>query len=293
MINPEKPGHRVDASMTLLTEIMNHPMDPGYIAAAHRRSTLGQSAPRARAIVALTTALALGFVLTVSALTLRRPVTGAAKVRAGLIERIEAQRAHDDMVGATIAEVEADIERYQEAALGQTGFEGLQTMLSQLSLATGGAALTGPGLVLTIDDAVEAENGTGSDPRSGQTFSSGRVTARDLQIIVNGLWLSGAEAISVNGQRLTSRSAIRFAGSAILVDFRPMTRPYVVTVIGDPQPMQTAFATSRAGGYMSSLADNFAIRADVAVSASLTVPRATLAGLTWATAAKPSPNSGE
>ena len=36
--------------------------------------------------------------------------------------------------------------------------------------------------------------------------------------LVNGLWQAGAEAISINGQRLTSTSAIRFAGQAILVD---------------------------------------------------------------------------
>ena len=45
--------------------------------------------------------------------------------------------------------------------------------------------------------------------------------AQDLQIVVNGLWDAGAEAISVNGQRLTSKSAIRFAGQAILVNYRP------------------------------------------------------------------------
>ena len=48
--------------------------------------------------------------------------------------------------------------------------------------------------------------------------------ARDLQIVVNGLWASGAEAVSVNGQRLTSKAAIRFAGQAILVNYRPLTR---------------------------------------------------------------------
>ena len=46
---------------------------------------------------------------------------------------------------------------------------------------------------------------------------------RDLQVIVNGLWAAGAEAIAVNGQRLTACSAIRSAGEAILVDFRPLS----------------------------------------------------------------------
>ena len=65
--------------------------------------------------------------------------------------------------------------------------------------------------------------------------SQGRVIAKDLQYVTNALWESGAEAISINGKRLTSTSSIRFAGSAIIVDYRPLTRPYVITALGDPQ----------------------------------------------------------
>ena len=43
---------------------------------------------------------------------------------------------------------------------------------------------------------------------------------------------AGAEAIAINGQRLTATSTIRAAGSAILVDFRPVTSPYEVSAIG-------------------------------------------------------------
>ena len=67
--------------------------------------------------------------------------------------------------------------------------------------------------------------------------------------MVNGLWAAGAEAVAVNGQRLTALSAIRSAGDAILVDYRPLTRPYVVVAIGDPRTLQSRFVAGagRAG----------------------------------------------
>ena len=51
---------------------------------------------------------------------------------------------------------------------------------------------------------------------------------------MNGLWSVGAEAIAVNGQRLTAQSAIRSAAGAILVNYRPLKPPYRVEAIGPP-----------------------------------------------------------
>ncbi len=90
-----------------------------------------------------------------------------------------------------------------------------------------------------------AQGGVVGDPRSGASSDDGRVLSKDLQVVTNALWEAGAEAISINGQRLTARSAIRFAGDAILVNYRPLTRPYVISAIGDPQNLQVEFADNR------------------------------------------------
>ena len=82
--------------------------------------------------------------------------------------------------------------------------------------------MTGPGLVVRLDDAAGDGDGADVDPRT-DVDDSGRVTDRDLQTVVNEVWAAGAEAVAVNGQRLTALSAIRSAGDAILVDFRPLT----------------------------------------------------------------------
>ena len=62
-----------------------------------------------------------------------------------------------------------------------------------------------------------------------------------LQLVVNALWAAGAEAVSINGQRLGPTTAIRFAGEAVLVDFRPVTNPYEISAIGNPDALQREF----------------------------------------------------
>jgi uncharacterized protein YlxW (UPF0749 family) len=100
------------------------------------------------------------------------------------------------------------------------------------------------------------------------------VLDRDLQTVVNGLWAAGAEAIAVNGQRLTARSAIRYAGQAILVDFRPLVPPYVVQAIGEAAGLQTRFAAGSAGAYLQALRDNYGVQAAIVPSANLELPGA-------------------
>jgi uncharacterized protein YlxW (UPF0749 family) len=124
--------------------------------------------------------------------------------------------------------------------------------------------------VVTVQDAVSA---AGSEADSDLT-DQGRVQDRDLQIVVNGLWEAGAEAIAINGERLTSLSAIRSAGEAVLVGFRPLSPPYRIQVIGDPQAMQTAFASNLGGQYLQALSSNFGIRSTVEQKDSITVPAA-------------------
>ena len=69
------------------------------------------------------------------------------------------------------------------------------------------------------------------------------------------MWASGAEAVAVNGQRLTALSAIRSAGDAILVDFRPLSPPYDIVGVGDASAMRASFAEGFGGSYLQALRD--------------------------------------
>jgi uncharacterized protein YlxW (UPF0749 family) len=93
----------------------------------------------------------------------------------------------------------------------------------------------------------------------------------DIQLVVNGLFASGADAVSVNGQRVTVLSPIRSAGEAVLVGFRPLTPPYVVNAVG-PDSLGTTFEESSARQELAGLESAYGIGVDVSQQDDLTVP---------------------
>ena len=99
----------------------------------------------------------------------------------------------------------------------------------------------------------------------------------DLQLVVNALWAAGAEAISINGQRLGPTTAIRFAGEAVLVDFRPVTNPYEISAIGDPDTLARQVPRQPRGESASpSVSKTFGLRFDFARKDELTLPAASI-----------------
>ena len=269
------PARRVDASMSLINELMRQPLDPGYAAAADTRARAGLPASTGlRTPLLVVGAALIGVLLVVGALSLRVPATAASKAKQQLIAEIDSRRKAIDNQNARVARLRGDIDSAQAQQLQLQSQGELLTQLRAEELATGAIPVTGPGVTLTIDDAKtdKGAGGTAVDPRASQQADQGRVIARDLQIVVNGLWAAGAEAIAINGERLTSRAAIRFAGQAILVDYRPLTRPYVITAIGDPNSLPAEFAATDGGAYLQSLTDNYGIRADLKSSDSLRLP---------------------
>jgi uncharacterized protein YlxW (UPF0749 family) len=96
----------------------------------------------------------------------------------------------------------------------------------------------------------------------------------DMQLVVNGLWQAGAQAIAINGIRLTSTTAIRTAGEAILVDFRPLVPPYSIAAVG-PADLAERFADTGASGELDELREDYGIQSDVEPQADVTVPAST------------------
>jgi uncharacterized protein YlxW (UPF0749 family) len=143
-----------------------------------------------------------------------------------------------------------------------------------VALLSGATAVKGPGVKLVVDDAKDTDQG-GGGPRETTGFTdTGRVRDRDMQRVVNGLWQSGAEAIAINGQRLTALSAIRAAGDAILVDNKPLVPPYTVLAVGDGKRLSTAFEDSADGQYLRALKDTFDIRTSTSVQDEVRLPAA-------------------
>jgi uncharacterized protein YlxW (UPF0749 family) len=109
-----------------------------------------------------------------------------------------------------------------------------------------------------------------------------RVLDTDLQHLVNGLWQAGAEAISINGERLTNLSAIRHAGSAITVNFRSLSRPYTVSAIGDPDRLPVRFGNTTSGQTWLDLQQKVGLKFSMRVVRSLSLPAQPLRPLRYA-----------
>lgn len=257
--------------MSLLTNVMDHSLDDGYAEAAARRGTAGrQGLPRtlrAKLGLALGLVLAAG-VVTIGAVEARISAPTVAKEREKLIDRVESDSAEADDLEDSVDALREQVGDMQQRALKEYGGERAELV----ALLAGATEVTGPGVELVVDDADQAES-EGGGPREGAGFSdTGRVRDRDMQRVVNGLWESGAEAISVNGQRLTALSAIRAAGDAILVDNKPLVPPYTVSAVGDGDRLARAFRDSADGQYLKVLQDNYGIRARISVKDQLKLP---------------------
>jgi uncharacterized protein YlxW (UPF0749 family) len=261
--------------MSLLTNVMDHSLDDGYAEAAARRQAAGEGGlPRTlRAKLGLAAGLVLAaLVVTVGAAQARIAAPVVAKEREELIDRIDQETEAADKLEDTVDELRGDVSAMQREALRASG-GGDQTEL--VGILSGAVEVHGPGVKLVVNDAKDASSGGGGDPRETSGFSNtGRVRDRDMQRVVNGLWESGAEAVSINGQRLTALSAIRAAGDAILVDNKPLVPPYTVLAVGDGQRLSTRFHNSADGLYLHALQENYGIRTAISAEDDLRLPAA-------------------
>ena len=118
-----------------------------------------------------------------------------------------------------------------ETARRSSAAQQVKGQLDEQRTVAGLTALHGPGLTVLLHD--------GADPNDPSDRSLGwTVHYQDLQDIVNLLWASGAEAISVNGQRVVPTTAFHYAGVNILVNNASrLSGPYTVTAIGDPSAL--------------------------------------------------------
>lgn len=270
MSAPRVPGRpRPDASMTLLTEVMERPLDPGYAEAAARHAS--GTAPSRRRPVRVVGIVVLGALLggmtTVAVRDLRAPHPGVVDARDVLVQEITARRESVESLTARAASASAEIDELQRETLA-TAQPGLLQTMELDGMHDGTVPVQGPGVVVSLRDGTQLGKDGDVDPDS-------RVRDADLQKVVNALWASGAEAISVDDQRLTSLSAIRNAGEAILVDLVPLAGPtYTVRAVGDADALQVGFARSDASTYLQLLGSRYGVQHSVVPQSSLDLPGA-------------------
>lgn len=259
--------------MSLLNSLWAEPLEGDYALATPAQPG-SRPARVSRSGVVLLVAGLLGVVLAGAVVSLRAPTAALQSSRARLVEQITQRTAEADALATDNDALGAEIGALQTAALSSQD-PSLLARLQRAEAASGAAAVHGPGLVLVLTDAPQ-------DPQRPDPESL--VQDVDLQIAANGLWSAGAEAVAINGQRLTSLSAIRVVGQAILVNLVPLTSPYTVEAIGDPAALQVGFARSSASQHTALLSSHYGIGVQLKASDDLTLAGAGATTLREATA---------
>ena len=148
-------------------------------------------------------------------------------------QRIEERRADARHLRTDIDDLSAGV---SNAVL-----EKLRARAKALEQPTGLSALEGPGIRVTLRDAPPS-----LDPPDDVDPNLLVVHQQDIQAYVNALWAGGAEAVTLQGQRLISTTGIKCVGPTVVLDGVPYSPPYVIEAIGDVGAMNTALQTSPA-----------------------------------------------
>src|ERR1700712_3266602 len=276
-----RPARAIRHPSPLLESLVSDHLDPGYQAAADRRSAGTDSRPssarRSRTIAYLCGGLiVVGLVLGIAAASTKDQAAGTDQARRSLLQDVAAAQPKQSELAVDQSSLVAQI-RSAQAALGAG--DPLQTV-QRLENLSGQTAVTGPGLTVTID-------------RSTSSSGAGEILDRDIQLLVNGMWSAGAEAISIGGVRLRTTSAIRQAGNAILVDNRPVFWPITIEAIGDPSTLHVQFVDTVGFGRFQTFVSLYGIRFDVSAPTALTLAAAGAPNLQYASAAPTeTPNTG-
>jgi uncharacterized protein YlxW (UPF0749 family) len=251
-----------------LTELFRNPLDPGYADAAARKAVEGAPTGVRKwtaSGVATVTLIALGFLFVVAYQQTVADEPARTKARAALIQQVQNRRDETTELQAKADRLGDDVSQLRERELGGA----TAARLRDLEAATGLAPVKGSGAKVRLVDGPTPINAV-----TGERNTAARVKDTDLQLATNALWSLGAEAITINGQRLTATSTIRQAGEAILVDFQPVTTPYEVIAIG-PDDLAADFRDGYAGRFFKELVTKYGMAFDASDVHDVTLPAAT------------------
>lgn len=214
----------------------------------------------------LLTLVALALILTVAAQS--KPQVREARIsrRVELVELIRREQARVNALSARAEELAAQIATAQRSRPGEPRMaEALAARLDAIAPRVGLTAVRGPGVVVTLTDAPPQGD-------SATDLNDLVIHEQDLQAVINALWAGGAEAMSVNGQRVLATTAIRCVGNTLLLHGSVYSPPYQIRVVGDREGMTGALDHDEAVARFRRAVDEFGLGFAVAPVDGIEVP---------------------
>jgi uncharacterized protein YlxW (UPF0749 family) len=200
----------------------------------HRRRRPGRSLGGRLATAAV--CLLAGLLVAVSALNAR-----GTDLRPGrntdLVSLVQSQSRRNVDLGRELAALRQDVDRFGE---GRAAEPGLQPRLDEQSNLAGLRPVAGPAVTVTLSDAPESVASDGVDEDLLV------VHQQDIQSVVNALWSGGAEAMTIQGQRVITTTGVKCVGNTVVLHGIPYAPPYVISAMGDQQRLRSALNRSPA-----------------------------------------------
>jgi uncharacterized protein YlxW (UPF0749 family) len=226
--------------------------------------------------------LGLGFLIAAQLASEGPRVRYTTQERSPLVETATRLQERQDMLKARILELREQIRSAEQAGQGSAALvRELNDGLQEARIAAGLIPLTGTGIVIQLED-------SGEPPAPDADLSDYLVGAHDLRRIVEELWAAGAEAISVNGERITATTAIIDVGPSILVNAAYLAGPYQITALGPDGLYGRLVAAPGFEDIIRSRAEGFGIKVSIASPEAVDIPA--FAGTVTLRYARPEPS---
>lgn len=152
-----------------------------------------------------------------------------------LVSLVTSAKAQNDKQAGLVAELRSEVDAMTQA---QVPVQGSSDRIGLLLDATGGVPVKGPGVQVTLNDAPNDVKPAGVDPDLLV------VHQQDIQSVLNLLWSSGAEAVTLQGQRVGATTGVKCVGNTVIIRGVPYAPPYQIAAIGDPDQLEAGLNNS-------------------------------------------------
>jgi uncharacterized protein YlxW (UPF0749 family) len=210
--------------------------------------------------------LGLGFLVAAQLASEGPRVRYTTQERSPLVETATDLQTDQESLKASILELRTKIQAAEQAGQGSAALvKDLNDQLQSARIAAGLIPLTGSGIVLQIEDSQEP-----ADPEGN--MQDLLVGAGDLRTIVEEMWQAGAEAVAVNGERMTPTTAVIDIGPSILVNSAYLAGPYQVTAVGPDDLYARLSASPGFVDFIRARAEAWGLRVSIAEPDSVDMP---------------------
>jgi uncharacterized protein YlxW (UPF0749 family) len=169
-----------------------------------------------------------------------------------------------------LAQLQRQVDRLTEQAASRNSDVAAARAAGEAGEVSAGlVALTGPGMVITLDDAPQRPDGAlPVNARADDLV----IHQSDVQAVVNAIWAAAADGVAIMDQRLIATSAVRCVGNTLLLQGRPYSPPFLIAAIGDVDAVRAQLAASPQVAVLQQAVDEFGLTFEVRPVPQLTLP---------------------